>query len=132
MKNFLKEKVLPSFLKLIKEPSFWGVSLILSLFVLMFYGIGVATNVSKGMAERDRARSLRDDCPAGYTKTDTEYCTDQQARFEKFQYCLQNVPKGPTTTMSNDWNEVVKTCGEQATMMSSIMMPPAKNPLIQK
>lgn len=45
--------------------------------------------------------------------------TDQCLRKELFNQCLASVPEGPTsTTVSNDWSEVVEECGGQAYSMA--------------
>lgn len=49
-----------------------------------------------------------------------KFIKDQQLRREIFKECLESVPKGPkSTTVSNDWSEVVEECGYQADKMST-------------
>jgi hypothetical protein len=43
---------------------------------------------------------------------------DQCLRREIFQQCMVNVPKGPNSTVYNDWAEVVNEC-EDAAMYQS-------------
>ncbi len=43
---------------------------------------------------------------------------DQCARAEIFQACMRNLPAGPQATKYNDWDEVVRACGDQAQYMS--------------
>lgn len=44
---------------------------------------------------------------------------DQCLRQQLFQQCMSNLPKGPERIHnSNDWDEVVSECGEQARMLS--------------
>lgn len=39
---------------------------------------------------------------------------DQAARAEHFAACLKAIPKGPESTVYNDWDEVVEACGHIA------------------
>lgn len=39
---------------------------------------------------------------------------DQCMRREIFQQCMAALPKGPTSTVSNDWAEVVEACENAA------------------
>jgi hypothetical protein len=50
----------------------------------------------------------------GCAPEDRKIIVDQCLRNEIFQQCMKILPRGPRTTgMSNDWDEVVKECGEQ-------------------
>lgn len=46
---------------------------------------------------------------------------DQKLRNEIFERCLQKLPAGPTTTMYNDWDEVVNSC-ERASYYQSLQI----------
>lgn len=48
------------------------------------------------------------------------YIQDQDLRREIFKECLESVPKGPESTVTNDWAEVVENCGDQANRLSKI------------
>ena len=44
----------------------------------------------------------------------TNWQTDQKLRQQLFTQCLSSVPAGPSTTVYNDWAEVVEACEEAA------------------
>ncbi|ANZ50317.1 hypothetical protein PHOBOS_127 [Erwinia phage vB_EamM_Phobos] len=57
---------------------------------------------------------------AGCDASETNLYYDQQLRREIFKECLASIPKGPEKIdNSNDWQEVVEECGEQARKMSA-------------
>ena len=40
--------------------------------------------------------------------------TDQCLRQEIFQQCIQSLPEGPKSTITNDWDEVIQSCSTHA------------------
>lgn len=47
-------------------------------------------------------------------KQETGSDIDQCLRREIFVECMQNIPKGPIESYSNDWDEVISECAEFA------------------
>lgn len=43
---------------------------------------------------------------------------DSCLRKQYFDDCLSKIPTGPVSTVSNDWSEVVESCGDIARQMS--------------
>lgn len=56
---------------------------------------------------------------AGCDTAPTNAYQDQALRRQIFKECLESIPKGPEKIdNSNDWQEVVEECGDQADSMS--------------
>ena len=49
---------------------------------------------------------------------ESKHVQDQCLRTVLFQQCLERIPKGPQTSVYNDWAEVVDTCGTEANYQS--------------
>ena len=57
---------------------------------------------------------------AGCDTAPTNAYQDQALRRQIFKECLESIPKSPEKIdNSNDWQEVVEECGDQADKMSS-------------
>ena len=50
----------------------------------------------------------------------TRYEADQKLRRELFKECMQLLPKGPDSTVYNDWAEVVDECKDYAYYASKV------------
>lgn len=48
------------------------------------------------------------------------YESDQALRMERFDNCLSRIPKGPESTVYNDWDEVIEACDNIAYHQSKI------------
>jgi len=51
---------------------------------------------------------------AGCTQDPNQSKVDQCMRQDLFIQCLKSLPAGPTSTMYNDWDEVLKECQSAA------------------
>lgn len=54
---------------------------------------------------------------------------DQKVRREALKECLESVPRGPDTVVSNDWDEVVKVCNSASADISRLHPTQLREPV---